>query len=247
MPKKSSQRDVKRSGQREREEIDQHAVKQAVADIGEKVYETYDSKETGLSLLVQKTRAMWILRGRIKESKQSIWRIGSAADLGIKEARDRAEKAKVYLTAGHDPGDFLLEKAADGLSVVHHDAAKDGWTFLFGREHFLAFTQKQRREDAFKDYRRTLTSKVHGDLKPLEGKLLKHITQNDIKVLHDTISLRSASMADHRPGSRTTSGVPPTAGRSHPAHYPDRHTAPGHRCPRARCHQQVRCRRASAV
>jgi integrase len=182
---------------RTRKELTYHDVDRAIADakVSGRQYEIGDIRKPGLDLRVRGRTASWVLRARLKATgEQCKFRIGDPAKIGVVEARNRAERAKDIIKAGGDPRDWLLEKEVD-RPLVHHDPEKDGWTWIFGRDHFLEFTRKERREATYNDYRRTLMSQEFQDFAEIEKLWLKQISPDHVKGLLDRIAVRSPTMA----------------------------------------------------
>lgn len=179
--------------QRTTEPMDMHTTRRALEMVGKTQAEIGDTKVPGLSIRVRKTTATWCLRGRFGP-QQSIWTVGPVARIPLTAARDRAIKAKDMLRNGTDPTAWLQEQLTGAPVERTFDPSKDGMTWEDGVAIFLGWIKRERRPATYDDYRKTL----HGrDCIRFKGRLLKSITDDDIRQLRDDIDQRAPVQAQH--------------------------------------------------
>lgn len=159
------------------------------------VRDVYDDSCDGLLIRVTAKSAAWYVRGRLG-GKQKMWKI---ADLKRDDdppvMRTRARSARDIAKRGIDPKGWLLEQVVGGPVVRHFDPDKDGWTWEEAREAFLVKVERENKPATFSDYRKTLNS---ADLRPLNGKLVKHITKAMIQGLQtDIVNRGKKTQAAH--------------------------------------------------
>jgi integrase len=82
-----------------------------------------------------------------------------------------------------------------GSPVVRtFDRAKDGMLWEEGVDTFLEWVKRERRAATYDDYRKTLRA---ADCSRFKGRLLKSITDDDIRKVRDDIDKRAPSQAQH--------------------------------------------------
>lgn len=168
---------------RETKTFDMHTTREARQIVGKpEAYglEWADTDVKGLCIRFRAASATWALRGRLGP-RQSIWAIGAIDTVSVSQARDRARKAKDLLKRGIDPKEALAEDQLGGKIERTFDPKKDGWTWEQGRDAYLAEIRQTHAAATCEDYRKSLAPKKSGDLDPLKGKLLKAITDDDIR------------------------------------------------------------------
>lgn len=178
------------------EKMDMHTTRRARDAVGKRQIEIGDTEVPGLSIRVRKTSATWCLRGRLGP-RQSVWTIGPVGGpngIPLTEARKWSAKAKEMLKNGADPTTWLQEQVTGEPITRTFDPAKDGMTWEEGREAFLEWIKRERRPATHDDYRKTLRGQ---DCKRFAGRLLKAITDDDIRVMRDDIDKRAPAQAQH--------------------------------------------------
>lgn len=98
----------------------------------------------------------------------------------VSQARERAGEAKKLLKRGMGPKTYLLEALVGEIERTV-DPEKDGWTWEQGRDAFLEEIRKTHPPATYHEYRKTLAPRKFKDLDALTGKLLKAITDDDIR------------------------------------------------------------------
>ncbi|MEI7610569.1 MAG: tyrosine-type recombinase/integrase [Rhodospirillaceae bacterium] len=159
------------------------------------VRDVYDDSCAGLLVRVTAQSATWYVRGRLG-GKQKMWKI---ADLKRDDdppvMRSRAQAARDMAKRGIDPKDWLLEQVVGGPVLRHFDPTRDGWTWEEAREAFLEKVNRENKPATFADYRKTLYS---ADLRPFNGKLVKHITKIMIQSIQtDIVNRGKKTQAAH--------------------------------------------------
>lgn len=146
----------------------------------------------GLCVRVRKSSATWAVRGDIRGgARRTTKRIGDFSSVEFATARERCHHARNMMSAGEDPGNWLREMEI-GMPIIRTaPASEDGWTFEKAREKYLAWVGEHRRKDTLRGYKDDLH---HADVAPvLSGKLLKHISPEDVKRIRETIATTNGS------------------------------------------------------
>lgn len=112
--------------------------------------------------------------------------MADAGRLKVKDAEILAFEARKLLNRGVDPKEMLRE-AENGGPVMRTFSEADGWTWETALEKYLAHVLATKSAATYQDYRIMLRSK---DFKPFAGKLVRHITLEDGKLLQDAIVAR---------------------------------------------------------
>lgn len=178
------------------EKMDMHTTRRARDAIGKREIEIGDTEVPGLSIRVRKASATWCVRGRLGP-RQSVWTIGPVAGptgISLTDARKWSAKAKEMLRNGANPAAWLQEQVTGETVTRTFDPAKDGMTWEEGRELFLDWVKRERRPATYDDYRKTLRGQ---DCKRFAGRLLKAITDDDIRMMRDDIDKRAPVQAQH--------------------------------------------------
>ncbi|WP_149536752.1 tyrosine-type recombinase/integrase [Siccirubricoccus phaeus] len=171
----------------QRKKLTKGIVAAAVAQIGKRELTLSDEQSKGLSLRVRKTSAIWCLRARFGP-KQTTWRVGDASVMEDPDtARENVAEAWKLIRRGIDPEEKLRELENDGLTERYHDRARDGWDWKEARDRYLVHVKENLAPATYKDYRIALHS---GDLKPLEGKLVRQIGPEDAKRIRNAVHER---------------------------------------------------------
>ena len=158
-------------------------------------YTLSDTQSKGLALRVRKTSAVWCLRGRLGP-KQTTWTIADAREMPDPDkARAAAGEAWNLIKRGVNPETRLKELRHGGPVVRHFDPERDGWTWEQARDAYLEHVAKDKAPKTHQDYRTFLKGR---DLLPLEGLLVKQMTDQHAKGIQDDIYGRGkASQARH--------------------------------------------------
>lgn len=180
-------------------EITVATINQALRLVGKEQVEFVDTHVPGLGIRVRPRGAKWILRGRLGKS-QTTWTIADASALSPKKARERAHEARRLIRRGIDPRDWLAEQELGGKVERKFDPAVDGLTFEDARTIYLGQVKESNRPETYNDYRKTLSSQ---HCTPLVGKLLKNITQNDVRHVRE----KTAKVASRTMAAKVTSAV----------------------------------------
>ena len=173
--------------------MDMHTTRTAAEMVGREEIELADTSLPGLSIRVRKSAATWCLRGRLGP-RQSIWTIGDIGVIPVSVARELGTEAKKLLKRGVDPREWLAERANGGPTVRTFDPLKDGMTWDQGVARYLEWVSREKRPSTHNDYRKILQGK---DCAAWKGRLLKNLTDDDVKALRDSIDRRSPTHSAH--------------------------------------------------